>query len=88
MLTVSQERWRQIEALYQAARSVAPEQRAAFLAGISPELRGELQKVLDAGEEASLETVAPTVTMAGSMAAGKMVGPYRIDGSLGQGGMG
>jgi tetratricopeptide (TPR) repeat protein len=90
------ERFRQIEALYHAAREGTAEERAALLAQTDPELRREVELLLSqrtAGEFLNRPALqnAPdlvedsTVTQ---LAAGGCLGPYRIEGKLGEGGMG
>lgn len=85
---MTHERWRQIESLYQAAHSLAPEDRALFLSGISDGLRGEVEALLarDQATAASMQTV--TQTVAAPIAPGTLLGPYKIEVPLGQGGMG
>jgi Tol biopolymer transport system component len=75
------ERWRQIEALYQAALGRTSAEREALLAGVDPELRREAEALL-----AQENTVADsTLTMVG---VGAQLGPYKIEASIGKGGMG
>jgi hypothetical protein len=53
------ERWKQIEELYQAALAQPPEKRAAFLAQAcpdDPQLRGEVQSLLDQQADSFLES--------------------------------
>ena len=82
------ERRRQIEALYQAARGQSPQDRAALLSGSRPELRDEVEALLARDAAVADAAASPTMTMAASVAAGTMLGPYQIEGPLGQGGMG
>src|SRR5215831_9350562 len=89
------ERFQQIEKLYQAACEGTAEERAALLGQTDPELRRELESLLaqrTGGEfldkpavENAAELGDATVTM---FTAGACLGPYRIEGKLGQGGMG
>src|SRR5258706_8006456 len=74
--TMTPERWRQIEELYQAARD--PETRASVLAAADPELRREVEALL--AQEAD-STVA-------RFAAGAQLGPYKIEAPIGAGAMG
>src|ERR1700730_12900471 len=85
--------WQQIEELYHEARECALEDRAALLAQADPELRHEVEVLLaqDASGGKILDRPAEdlltdsTLTM---VAAGSQLGPYRIEGLLGAGGMG
>src|SRR5712692_8808241 len=79
------ERWKQIEELYHSARERGPE----VLAQADPELRREVEVLLaqDASGGKILDRPAAdlTLTMAG---VGSQLGPYKIEGILGAGGMG
>ncbi len=95
------EHFRRLEELYHAAREATSEQRAALLAETDPELRRQIESLLQhrtGGEfldrPAALnapELLTPdlqndaTLT---ALAAGVLLGPYRIEGKLGEGGMG
>src|SRR5215469_5570068 len=89
------ERFQQIEELYHAARERTGEERAALLAQADPELRREVESLLaqpDSGKflnrpalEHAMERGDSTVTV---LNAGTCLGPYRIEGKLGEGGMG
>src|SRR5215469_13360788 len=93
---MSPERFRRIEELYHAARQATPEERAALLAPIDPELRHEVEQLLS--ESAGTEFLdrpaiqnAPELLLdstLSTLAAGACLGPYRIEGKLGAGGMG
>ena len=89
-------RWRQIEELYHSAREREPGARNALLAeacGDDEELRHRVELLLaqdDSGEKildrpAAELLLDPTVTQ---VANGTQLGPYRIEGILGAGGMG
>src|SRR5215472_5559425 len=92
---MTSERFQQIEDLYHAARERSGEERAALLAQADPELRREVESLLaqpDNGhvlDRPALENAAElgdaTVTL---LIAGACLGPYRIEGKLGEGGMG
>jgi len=92
------QRRREIEDLYQAALDREPSARAAFLEGADPELRGEVESLLaqNAAKTGTLDPPAregaaglsvadSTVTL---VTPGTQLGPYKIEGPLGQGGMG
>jgi serine/threonine protein kinase len=79
------ERWRQIETLYEKARAVRdPEKRAGVLAAADPDLRREVETLLIQEETTATQTILAGVG-AGALA---QLGPYKIDGKLGEGGMG
>src|ERR1019366_5310686 len=83
------ERWKQIEELYQAALAQPPEKRAAFLAQAcpdDPQLRGEVQSLLDQQADSFLES-AP-VSAIKALRAGAKLGNFEIMELLGRGGMG
>ena len=92
---MTSERFQQIEELYHAAREKSDEERAALLAQADPELRREVESLLaqpDSGKflnrpalEHAMERGDSTVT---GLNAGTCLGPYRIEGKLGEGGMG
>jgi Tol biopolymer transport system component len=74
---MTSDRWRQIEELYQAARD--PAKRAAVLAGAAPELRREVEALLQHDEAPATRTL---------IGAGAQLGPYKLEAQLGAGGMG
>jgi serine/threonine protein kinase len=83
------ERWKKVEALYQAALAQPPEKRAAFLAQACPEdpqLRGEVQSLLDQQAESFLES--SPVSAIKALSAGAKLGNFEIVELLGRGGMG
>jgi eukaryotic-like serine/threonine-protein kinase len=90
------ERFQQIEALYHAARERTAEERAALLAQADPEVRREVESLLaQPGSDEFLDRPAiqnaaqlledPTVTI---LTTGTCLGPYRVEGKIGEGGMG
>ena len=92
------ERWRQIEQLYHSALEQAPAQRTVFLNEAcqgDAELRREVESLL--AQSGSTEALADHTAWAAadawaatqaSLKPGDTVGPYRISGLLGAGGMG
>jgi eukaryotic-like serine/threonine-protein kinase len=88
-------RWQQIEELYHAALECEPSERAALLARTDPELRREVESLLAQPDgatpldhpawEGAASLLASTVAVP---AAGTQLGPYKIEGPLGSGGMG
>ena len=85
---MDRERWRQIEELYHSAR----ENGRGALAGVAPDLRREVERLLDQDSEGKiLDQPAAEIVEASivtQLAAGTQVGPYRIEARLGAGGMG
>src|SRR6202521_5290942 len=88
------DRFRQIEDLYHVARERTGAQRAELLAQADPELRREVESLLEraGGEflkrpdlENATEFEDSTATV---FTAGVTFGPYRIESKLGEGGMG
>src|SRR4051794_26832399 len=95
------EQFRRLKELYHAAREATSEQRAALLAETDPELRRQIESLLEdrtGGEfldrHAALnapELLSPDLQNGATLtalAAGVLLGPYRIEGKLGEGGMG
>jgi serine/threonine protein kinase/tetratricopeptide (TPR) repeat protein len=87
------ERFREIEGLYHAAREATADQRQAMLAQADPALRREVESLLvrDGGGRVDLPTILNTAHAPENLtelASGAQLGPYRIDGKLGEGGMG
>lgn len=88
------ERWQRVEALYHAALEQEPLVRRSYLiqaCGGDEDLRGEVESLLEQNSQ-SLPHAAPTldsqVATATVLMAGAQLGPYRIAGLLGVGGMG
>ncbi|MGD1097422.1 MAG: protein kinase [Bryobacteraceae bacterium] len=92
------ERWHQIKALYHAALEHEPGERGVFLAEAcagDAELRAEVESLLaqDSSKTVALDKpawagLASPVGGATPIAPGTQLGPYRIEGPLGEGGMG
>ncbi len=90
------ERFREIEELYHAVREASAGERAALMEQSDPDLRRQIESLLveRAGGEfldrAAIENAAELLgdsTLTG-LEAGACLGPYRIEGKLGEGGMG
>jgi serine/threonine protein kinase len=82
----SAERWQQIEELYHAVCVQGP----AALSGVDPELRHEVESLLEVkknGDEL-LERQPALHYAAVRLAPGSMIGSYRVEASIGAGGMG
>src|SRR5262245_43905108 len=93
---MSPERFQQLEELYHAARETTGERRAALLARADPELRREIESLFAQPHEGEfldrpvLENAIEMVedVTARKLTVGACLGPYRIEGKLGEGGMG
>jgi eukaryotic-like serine/threonine-protein kinase len=88
------DRLRQIEELFHAAREGSAEQRAALLARADPDLRREVESLL-ARQSDDLPLDRPPTDFSTQLvgdpsliSAGTCLGPYRVEGKLGAGGMG
>jgi len=90
------EQLRQIQELFNAIREGSVEERAALLARADPELRREVESLLARQFDNLLldrPAVEATVQLmedpeSSMPAAGACLGPYRVEGKLGEGGMG
>jgi predicted Ser/Thr protein kinase len=94
---MNQERWQQVETLYHEALEQESSGRGAFLTQAcngDEELRREIETLLATeGEEVLVDREAIDIAAAlledgAPLAAGTLLGPYRIEGTLGEGGMG
>src|ERR1700722_12733394 len=90
------ERWRQMEALYDAVKDLPAGERTARLKDADPELRSAVEAIFASGGTALdhaawegraslLLTVPRTATIT---QAGTQFGPYKIERQIGAGGMG
>src|SRR5947209_5630495 len=93
------ERWEQVDRFFHAALERQADQRAAFIAQAcagDQALRREVESLLASHEQAGSFIEAPAADLAADLLvdnqsrfiAGRTVGPYRIVGLLGTGGMG
>ncbi len=89
------ERFEQIEELYHAARTKSGQERADMLAQADPGLRRDVESLLAQREgdkfldrpAMQYDSDPPDVTIS-IVTTGASLGPYRIEGKLGEGGMG
>jgi len=82
---MTSERWRQVERLYHEALKCESRERAALLALAHPELRREVERLLDQSEETPTRTLGAVGL---HPAAGQQIGNYLLQEQLGAGGMG
>jgi predicted ATPase len=88
------ERWKQIEALYQAAVDCGPEERAALFAAASPEVRDTVREMLTHEADGNIldgpawESATATQGEQAPFRPGTQLGHYRLETAIGAGGMG
>ena len=83
------DRWRRIEELYQSAVEFDLAERATLLANADPEMRREVESLLaQPTADTPLDRSALSALNPLHVETGALVGPYRIEGLLGEGGMG
>ena len=84
--------WDEVRALFQDAAALPPPERAELLQRAAPEVREEVQSLLDAHDEPApfLERSVWELidTQQAQLLAGMTIGPYRVVRQLGEGGMG
>jgi eukaryotic-like serine/threonine-protein kinase len=75
------DRWKRIEELYRAALARPPAERGALLTEVEPEIRREVEALLEREDPAAAVTVT-------QVDAGGKFGHYRLESRIGAGGMG
>jgi Tol biopolymer transport system component/tRNA A-37 threonylcarbamoyl transferase component Bud32 len=84
---IAPERWKEVEALYHTIADRAPAERARLLEHVEPELRREVESLLDQ-PSASGALDRPAWENGSNLRIGSLLGPYRIEAEVGAGGMG
>ena len=92
-MSITPERWKEIEELYHASVDQAPERRDSLLAKTSPEVREIVQRLLSQEHTGILDRPAweaetELLTPSPAIGPGSSLGPYCIEASVGTGGMG
>jgi Tol biopolymer transport system component/predicted Ser/Thr protein kinase len=89
---MTRERWRQLEGLYDAVQNLSPAERSACLKDADSDLRSAVEAIF-AQEGSALDhpaweghaSLLQTVTV---FSVGMLLGPYKIERKIGEGGMG
>jgi eukaryotic-like serine/threonine-protein kinase len=86
------ERWSRVEELFHSAVALSPPERESYLHGAcngDDDLRSQVESLLDsdANPRAILEE-GPPLPLPTELTPGFTLGPYRVEGKLGEGGMG
>jgi len=93
-MSLTPERWKQIDELYNVVADHDPEQRVALLARATPEVRDAVIRMLSENgrtqflDRTAWEPPAPAPSASASLAPGSTLGHYLIEASIGRGGMG
>lgn len=90
------ERWHQIEEIFFAALDLLPGERDSFIKGAcagDDDLRREVESLLEKEDEketlmaTAIQAVARSLSAQGDDLTGRRIGPYRVTGHIGEGGM-
>jgi predicted ATPase/serine/threonine protein kinase len=92
-MTLSQERWKQIEELYDAAVDLKPAEQSVVLGAADPDIGKVVSRMLMQNKTGILDKPAWEVEALASsemhpIQPGSTIGPYRIESKVGAGGMG
>src|SRR5579863_7885446 len=86
------ERWRQLEVLYDAVKDLSPRERSARLNDAGPDLRSAVEAIFtqegSALEHPAWEVHASLLQTVTVFSVGMLLGPYKIERKIGEGGMG
>jgi Tol biopolymer transport system component/predicted Ser/Thr protein kinase len=86
------ERWRQLEGLYDAVKDLSPAERSARLKDADPDLRPAVEAIFaqdgSALEHPAWERHASLLQTVTVFSVGMLLGPYKIERKIGEGGMG
>ena len=87
---LTQEQWQELKKLLAAALEREPGERQAYLdqACAEPDLRREVESLIDAHEQAASSFLAEPALQRKELAIGSRLGPYEILAHIGAGGMG
>src|ERR1700693_3954629 len=86
------ERWRQLEALYDAVQDLSSAERSACLKDADPDLRSAVEAIFaqegSAMEHPAWEVYSGLLQTVTVFSVGMLLGPYKIERKIGEGGMG
>src|SRR5579871_1080540 len=85
---IAPERWKEVEELYHVVADRAPAERARLLDNVEPELRREVESLLDQPSGSGALDRPAWDGAPGNLSAGSLLGPYRLEAEIGAGGMG